>query len=652
MEKYMSNGWEHPLDASEGWEGLNDGDMEHFVSDPIVKAAREGIQNSLDAKNQTNDDPVIVTFRLLEVGVSDIPNHEELKSNIKSALESQKYHKSSDVGSTADRTIKTYEDALQILDGDTISIFQIEDSNSTGMPWEKGKQSPFFNYIKARSYSSKSEDALGAFGIGKLAPFVVSDLRTVFASSVYQIGDSIYQSTQGKSKFSSLFDDNLNSKTQRIAIGYWGDKNGYNPVHDLDSSNFEWIQKSHSKIPSPDDIGTVISTLGFSGNNDGLWNYWIVEAVLMNFFQAILNNNLKVIVEGINSKDNFTINNKSLDMFFDVEGQFAQKIKKAREPDGQNWEKNFRCTHQYLELLNNEDVVHSLKLSTLGYCELRLKVSDGLPKKICYLREGMKISETLDAPGVRNFSDLKDFVAVFECKDPKGNRLLRAMENPAHNSWDPERPQDLNSKNNAKRALNEIGTEIRKILNASAKNEAKKVKDIDLMIQYGFVFEGDDQKSEDDSKINPFKAPVKIEMTEVKTPQPVTRKPGNKGGNKGEGEGKKTNKTNNNRSGNEGASSYDPQVSNFRSVRGKTSNSISIFFTPEFSGNAYLYLYKSQADGRSEKYLRINKWDDKTISKNSLSKNYIKGQRESINLELAENFDGSLEIVLLAKQEE
>ena len=46
----MNKGWEHPLDASEGWEGLNDGDMEHFVNDPIVKAAREGIQNSLDAK--------------------------------------------------------------------------------------------------------------------------------------------------------------------------------------------------------------------------------------------------------------------------------------------------------------------------------------------------------------------------------------------------------------------------------------------------------------------------------------------------------------------------------------------------------------------------------------------------------------------------
>ena len=50
----MDIGWEHPLDASEGWEGLNDGDMEHFVKDPIVKTAREGIQNSLDAKNPKN----------------------------------------------------------------------------------------------------------------------------------------------------------------------------------------------------------------------------------------------------------------------------------------------------------------------------------------------------------------------------------------------------------------------------------------------------------------------------------------------------------------------------------------------------------------------------------------------------------------------
>jgi hypothetical protein len=648
----MNKGWEHPLDASEGWEGLNDGDMEHFVNDPIVKAAREGIQNSLDAKNSNNNEPVIVTFRLLEVDVSDIPNHEELRSNIKSALESQNYHKKNDTGSTAANTIKTYEKALNLLDGDPVSIFQIEDSNSTGMPWDKGKESPFFNYIKARSYSQKSEDALGAFGIGKLAPFVVSDLRTVFASSVYQIGDSIYQSTQGKSKFSSLYDDNSNPKTQRIAIGYWGDKNGYKPVHDLESSKFDWIQKSHSNKPNSDDIGTVISTLGFNGNSDGLWNYWIVEAVLMNFFQAVLNNNLKVIVEGFNPKDNFTINNKSLGMLFDAEGQFAHKIKNAREEDGQNWERNFQCTYQYLELLKKDENIHSFKLPTLGYCELRVKVSDGLSKRICYLRDGMKISETLDAPGVRNFSDLKDFVAVFECKNPKGNKLLRSMENPAHNSWDPDRPQDLNSKNNAKRALNEIGAEIRTILNASAKNEAKKVKDVDLMIQYGFVFEGDDQKSDNDTEINPFKAPVKIEMTEVKPRPPVSRKPGNKGGKKGEEKGKNSNNQNNNRSGNDGTSSFNPQVSNFRSVRGKTSKSISIFFTPEFSGNAYLYLYKSQADGRSDKYLRIHKWNDEVISKSSLSRNYKKGDRESIDLELAENFDGSIEIVLLAKQEE
>jgi hypothetical protein len=651
----MDIGWEHPLDASEGWEGLNDGDMEHFVKDPIVKTAREGIQNSLDAKNPKNNEPVIVTFRLLDVNVSDVPNFEELRSNIKSALESQNYHKKNDEGSTADKTIKTYEEALNLLDGETISIFQIEDSNSTGMYWDEGKESPFFNYIKARSYSQKPEDALGAFGIGKLAPFVVSDLRTVFASSVYQIGSTIHQSTQGKSKLSSLFDDNTNSKTQRIAIGFWGDKNGYNPIFDLDSSKFSWIQKSNSDKPKAEDIGTVISTLGFNGNNDGIWNYWIVEAVLMNFFQAILDRKLEVIVEGISPKDNYKINNKSLDMFFDIESKFAQKIKKERDENGQNWERNFLCTHQYLELLKDDQdevTIYPLRLTTLGYCELRVKVSDGLLKRICYIREGMKISETIDAPGVRNFSDLMDFVAIFECMEPKGNKILRAMENPAHNSWDPERPQNLNDKRIARKALNEIGNSIREILNKSAKNEAKKVKDIDLMIKYGFVFEGDDQETGINREIHPFKAPVNIEMIEVKTPKPPSKKPGTQGNNKGQEKGKGTKNNNKSRSGNDGRSSLDPQVSNFRSVRGKSSKSISVFFTPEFSGDAYLYLYKSQADGRSEEHLPINKWNDEPISKNTLSQNYTKGERCYIDLELKESFEGSLEIVLLAKEGE
>ena len=46
---------------------------------------------------------------------------------------------------------------------------------------------------------------------------------------------------------------------------------------------------------------------------------------------------------------------------------------------------------KFLNKLKSGENIHSFKLPTLGFCELRVKVSEGLPKRICYLREGMKI---------------------------------------------------------------------------------------------------------------------------------------------------------------------------------------------------------------------------------------------------------------------
>ena len=655
----MTIGWEHPLDGGAGWEGLNDGDMEHFIDDPIVKSAREGIQNSLDARAKGNDGPVIVKFKLIDINSADIPNLNELIYNFEHALDSQKYHKPNDQGSTAKDTIKLYEKALELLKKDKVKIFQIEDSNTTGMYWDEGKESPFFNYIKARSYSSKPEDALGAFGIGKLAPFVVSDLRTVFASSVYKIGNKIFQSTQGKSKFSSLYDDNEDSSSQRTAVGYWGNKASYNPVSVINSGNHRWMQKSKSDEPKLKDIGTIISSLGFNGNEDGIWNFWVIEAVLMNFFQSIYDQKLEIIVEGNTPSDNLTVNHKTIDMLFDPEGVTAQKIKRSRGVDSQNWMENFLCTRDFLELLKKDssDVeIYNLHLPELGHCLLRLKVAEGLNQRICFSRDGMKITEKISAPGLSNFKSFMDFVAHFECINPEGNTLLRGMENPAHNSWDWERPKNNEDKYRAKRALKELADKIREILSKSAKKEVSEAKDIDLMIKYGFVFDGNDNNQGSNREIHPFKNPVNIEMIPVKTPSPPSKKAGKKGGNKGvneekNGSKKTSNSSNNNQSGGSGNNLLEHQIHNFRSVKGSTSKDITINFTPKFTGKADLYLFKSQADGKSEKPIIVDKWNDLPATQKTLRQEYVNGERCAIKVSFKNSFNGSLEISLISVQE-
>ena len=78
----MTIGWNHPLDNSRSWQGINDGDMEHFVAEPLVKSAREAIQNSLDAKHPDSDKSATVEFKLFDIDASDIPDLEDLKYNI------------------------------------------------------------------------------------------------------------------------------------------------------------------------------------------------------------------------------------------------------------------------------------------------------------------------------------------------------------------------------------------------------------------------------------------------------------------------------------------------------------------------------------------------------------------------------------------
>ena len=108
-----------------------------------------------------------------------------------------------------EKPINFYNQAIEAMAQESISVFEISDFNTTGMGWEQGRRNtPFYIYMKGEGISGKSEDKSGSFGIGKNAPFVVSDLRTIFASSVfYDSSNTLRQVTQGKSALSSLIDD-------------------------------------------------------------------------------------------------------------------------------------------------------------------------------------------------------------------------------------------------------------------------------------------------------------------------------------------------------------------------------------------------------------------------------------------------------------
>ena len=94
------------------------------------------------------------------------------------------------------------------------------------------------------------------------------------------------------------------------------------------------------------------------------------------------------------------------------------------------------------------------------------------------------------------------------------------------------------------------------------------------------------------------------------------------------------------------------QVNNFRVVRSGSPETISIHFTPEFTGKADLVLYKSLADGKSDNALAIEKWNGKPATKeNRREETYKKGKRYEAKIQLADSFEGSLEVRLFSVKE-
>jgi hypothetical protein len=134
-------------------------------------------------------------------------------------------------------------------------------------------------------------------------------------------------------------------------------------------------------------------------------------------------------------------------------------------------------------LVKTEDVIfENHENRELGYCEIRIMLGEQLPKKVVFLRNGMFITDQLDH--LKRFSGFKEFVAIVQCKSKKGNKLLRAMEPPRHDDFEPERLVLRSEKQRAKRALSELVKWIREMLGRHARDPVSEVTQISELADY------------------------------------------------------------------------------------------------------------------------------------------------------------------------
>ena len=430
-------GWHFPPTNGGREDGFGDSGVAHFDGSKIASLAREVIQNSLDARI-SEEVPVNVSFELVQLRSSEIGGQELCTALGACRKEADKLgdHKARAALARAEK----------IIGGDQVYCLKISDSNTVGL-----RDKNWHALVKAQGVSQKENSgAGGSHGIGKFAPFVVSQARTVFYSTRYETESGVIERLQGKAVLIS----HDHGGTRRQGTGFFGIKHD---CMEFPKSQINAVSMS-LRATSPDGEpknGTSLVIVGFNRHLD--WQYQIASSIIENYFFAIGEGQLTVTLEleqGEPEFDETKINSENLNSWFNellydfpiesVESE-ANSIVRAKA---------------YWELLDGTSVLIEKQDVDLGHCSLYIRVNDGLPSKVALVRRtGMMITE--QQKRLLYFPGMRDFAAMCVFRDPRGNEILREMENPKHDAFEPDRVFDEKKKELARRALNRIVNWIR-----------------------------------------------------------------------------------------------------------------------------------------------------------------------------------------------
>jgi hypothetical protein len=615
--------WEFPVDGGDQWRGFNDAGIEHFRGSPFASLAREILQNSLDAAAGR---PVTVSFKYRDVAIQDIPNIEQLRASFKQCL------------SMANAEGKKAKDfflaAEKLLKSKTVPVLSIIEHNTTGMRGPCRNGTPYFAYVKASGQSKKDDDSetgLGSYGIGKFAPFAVSELRTIFVSTVFREGTAYKQYTQGKALLMSHKDE---AKMTRQNVGYWGVKENCMPVEGVNPKLPGWLQRTRKETDLENSLGTTLNILGFHTGTE--WKSLLIASVLENFFGAIWKGRLIVEVEAT------ALSKETMSELFDKKHIRDALEGSKGQPEGFDNAKSYFRT-----LAATEDVfIEDQENRELGNCEMRIVLGDELPKRVAILRNGMLITDQMDK--LKRFGDFKEFAAVIECHSRKGNELLRDMEPPRHNDFDPDR-LSLEDKPRGQRAIIELGKWAREMLKRHARDPVSDVSDVKELADY-FPDDSDQAGGEKGEEVNPvgkieiraqpFKRKPAVILAEVEGVEGGAARQGKGGGGGGGGAGSGSGKG---QSGSGKKSSKILPLNNVRSIV-LTDRRRRVSATPEFSGNMELVVYEAGAD--TDRELKVVKSSNGKIRNGVVSNLKGKrGNRLTLEIELDAPFHGAMKMV-------
>ena len=263
-------------------------------------------------------------------------------------------------------------------------------------------------------------------------------------------------------------------------------------------------------------LGTSLSITGFRATED--WRRRIASSVIENFFYAVDQGKLTVLVEPDENQiqcELLEIDKDSLRNWF----EYLERNPIDAEDPGEEPSNSLKDTRAFWEISRNKPTAEKQD-KDLGHCKLWIRVEENLPSKVALVRHtGMLITD--QQARLRQFRGYQNFAALCVFEDPKGNELLRNMENPQHNQFEPERLPDNEKKRGRsalKRIIEWIRREIRKAAGPPEGGQSTVLEELadylpDLQPDDGF----DDANSDDEGSGEPgFGQRVKIRLKPVR----------------------------------------------------------------------------------------------------------------------------------------
>ncbi|MCY4496673.1 MAG: hypothetical protein OXC14_05245 [Rhodospirillaceae bacterium] len=436
-----------------------DAGMEHFTGARMASLAREIIQNSLDAR----DDPkqaVEVSFEIKELPAPAEFRREELRNHVDACVREAEQAEN-------EQAKRFFERAAELLDKPKMRFLRVSDLNTTGL---RPKQ--WMALVKSRGLSVKASlGAGGSFGIGKSAPFVVSGIRTVLYWTAYEENGTVEERFQGVSILMSHNATINGEEEETQGTGFLGRiEKCLELAGDECPEQFRYLGQDREPIQ-----GTSLWIAEMQAAEE--WQRDLASSVIANYFHAIQNKTLKVLLEPSRSEDRWEIDLSTLaDWFSDFQADSdgaAERVGQARP----FWE----LTREYTDAATEE---RTWEDQVLGRCRLRIRVGEGLPRRVGLIRKsGMLI--TSDQRGLQRFPRTRDFAAVCVFESDEANEFLRGMENPKHDQFEPERLPDEGVRRQGRQALDRFIKWTRDQIREVAGQKSEEVsEDLDELAEY------------------------------------------------------------------------------------------------------------------------------------------------------------------------